>query len=515
MSNLSQTRFAFVAMDDLGRPKSNDRSFVRSHVMRGKNQRENSRRSIRKNQKARKLAAAETAQQLAPKPTTTHHSPVVTVAKVTRDKWFQKAFKTEYHQVSLLYLSPPNVTVEGPTGAAKNHKELLSSSKSHVRAASSSSKLTMGPVYTYENVLSSIYPIDKFIDFQPFDADAHYAEWLVIDDAAWHLVQLTIITVREFALNIPPSKLSMALLRRTTELLNERLNETAAPMVNSTIYIILTLAFLAGMFDDQHAISIHMAGLRQVIRLRGDIERLRLNPKLHFKVERVDLTASLCTGRAPSFSTKPESWDPILEELPRDAVEVHDSAFLELQAQNLIEDERLMAVVKDFRSLTCSINEASRSKQPLDGDVFQNSVSSIQARLLHLQDSLGNTLGEGLRLGMLALLTTMFRVPSQKVPFKNFERRLRNVCHAIEPSTWVMREVLLWFLMVGSMTVLDVEESWVREKWRVVADSSFSWDDIRRRLRGTMWIDCINEDLGRRTFLQLIDVHEITYFGAV
>lgn len=55
---------------------------------------------------------------------------------------------------------------------------------------------------------------------------------------------------------------------------------------DTIMIVIMTLAFLATMFEDLDAGSAHIEGLQQLVHLRGGRQFLMENPKTYFKIER-------------------------------------------------------------------------------------------------------------------------------------------------------------------------------------------------------------------------------------
>ena len=129
---------------------------------------------------------------------------------------------------------------------------------------------------------------------------------------------------------------------------------------------------------------------------------------------------------------------------------------------------------------------------------FSNIICSIQYRLLQLQDRLENVLDETIRLATLAILTTTTRVPG-KDRFPHLTRRLRECICAIEPATPQLQELVLWILTVGTFSVFEIDDSWLRERWRAHVPQ-LTWPEARRRLREILWIEAIHDEPGRRVF---------------
>ena len=358
---------------------------------------------------------------------------------------------------------------------------------------------TINTVFTYDNIKDTMYPVDQCIQFEKVEKK-EYLEWLCCDDAFFHSVLLTISAVDDYVLQRPPAQITYHHLRRTLSLLNQRLSEKDAHLADSTVYIILTLALMAGVFGDYAAASTHIAGLQQIVRLRGGVKHLRLNPKLHFKLDRLDLSWALSTGQRPRFYTGHVSWDPYYTNPP---VIVHPDAAPSPKFNHCFQDIRLATVFQDLRHLASLISHHSRNNTRLSGDVFQESISSIQFRLLRIKPSDDHETDECLRLGMLAFLSTTFRVPGRRVPYSYLTKQLRASCRRLEPHTPEMKELLVWLIVMGSISVLEPEEPWLRAKWNTLATPRMSWNDLSHVLEDVLWIGCIHDEPAITAFEKL------------
>ncbi|KAK7416875.1 hypothetical protein QQX98_004933 [Neonectria punicea] len=477
-------QFAFVSVDGSGRPKTEGRSLIRSHCMQGINRQENSKRSIRRARKAEKKGAvnrvslnspfSDRMQLVSLRAQAQHGSQMPTqkeVGETERKTCYEPPIVSPAIPVVLPWKVP-----NGPNDLVHN-------------------------LLQYDMLLKKVYTLERSLNFHRVEIASVSLHWLLLNDAFRQSILLTTSAFDDFMSQRPPSKTTRFNLRRTISFLNMKLSDTDTYLVDTTIYVILGLTLLAGMFGEYAVVSTHMAGLRQIIRMRGDIETLRLNPKMHFKIDRVDLMASLCTGGKPLFSTGEISWDSVY--CHPLAIEASSRSLPIIQLVESLQDWRLTNIFQDLQHLTLSINEHVGSNVLFSGKSFQICVSSVQTRLLGLQGCLNDVLAEALRLGMLTFLSTTFQVPAHKVPYKYLARQLRMSCHAIEPSTPELRDILFWLLMMGLISALDVDELWVRNKWDVTCDLNSSWVDARERLRTVMWINCIHDEEGRRLFEKL------------
>jgi hypothetical protein len=163
---------------------------------------------------------------------------------------------------------------------------------------------------------------------------------------------------------------------------------------------------------------------------------------------------------------------------------------------------KLAATYKDLQFLADLINGNDSNNVQMDASVFQAATHSIQSRLLELQDMVGSGIAECLRLGMLAVLTTTFRLPRRKMPHAYLASKLRIAfqdASLIRPES---RDILFWVLMMSVIAVFDVGEPWIPIVWNVIANKG-SWYETKQGFQRLIWITCIHDEVGQNTFMQL------------
>jgi hypothetical protein len=142
--------------------------------------------------------------------------------------------------------------------------------------------LTLDSVY---NVARNItYPVDFCVNFDL--SRTIWFQWLSHNVAFLHSVLLATSAMHDFIMQRPPAKTTYFHLRKTIAFLNERLSDSAVSLRDSTVAVVLTLVELAGVLGDYAAVRAHIAGLQQMVRLRGGLEGFRDNTKLHIKIGR-------------------------------------------------------------------------------------------------------------------------------------------------------------------------------------------------------------------------------------
>ncbi|KAF2799741.1 hypothetical protein K505DRAFT_413483 [Melanomma pulvis-pyrius CBS 109.77] len=424
-------QFEFVPAGDFGKPKSADRRLIRSHCMQGKNKRGGSRRSKQQDRRAAKVP---------PQTLQTLPNPPIPVPP------------------------PSDIALVQLPGELGLHSEEI-----------------LFKYLSYGAVRNLVSPIEVCVNVDPLQPN--YFAWPFYDVTFFHAAMLTTSATNDFMLKRPMTKTTYFHLRRTLHFLNQKLCEEDAFLVDSTVYVIVMLTLMAATFGDSNAAGAHMSGLQRIVKLRGGMEYLRCTPKLHYKLDRLDLSWCLGFGGKPRFVDPNISWDPVFES--------QALSFENNTASNTLVDSRLLIVFQDVRSVVRSINEHFSRNTKFHGELFQESISSVQSRLLLLKDMLLNAVDEC--------------IPKRKVPYRDLRRRLRGSLQSTWVKTQKYQDLMLWVLVVCAISVLDDDPAWLAERWSGVAEADMSWEETRQRLQSVMWIDCIHDELGTEAFSTLTD----------
>ena len=322
---------------------------------------------------------------------------------------------------------------------------------------------------------------------------------MLFDDAFFHSILLATYALHDFMMRRPLAKTSRFHLGQTLSLLNEKLSDDKAYLLDSTIYVMLCLTVMAGIFGDYAATSAHISGLQRIVHLRGGIDYLRVQPKLHFKLGSVDLVWCLTFGGEPRFLASPVTWDAFfIGPFP-----TTDNLITQSSSKEPL-DSRFLTAFRDLQYLSALVNAHHEKNTRLRADMFQPAFSSIQARLLRLKDMLSDRPSECICLGALAFLSTTFQLPGRRLPYTYLARRLRSCYEAIEGSIPELEDLSLWLLIVCGISVFDVDKSWVRASWKAIVQPSLSWEEARRCLQSVMWIGCLHDELGKEAFTALM-----------
>lgn len=219
---------------------------------------------------------------------------------------------------------------------------------------------------------------------------------------------------------------------------------------------------------------------------------------LAYTTIRLDLYLSLQTGEQPHLFTSPVSWIPMFDSQPPFLAGRREDYPYRVPSIDCVQDRRLIIIFRDFQFFVGLMNTAASSNRLRDTD-FQNFTFSIQYRLLQLQGVLDNVLDECLRLTMLAFLTIMFPLPGRPARYPYLASRFRECCCSVDAATPALQDLMLWFLIVGAISIYGVDVPWLRERWQTVVPR-MAWREARQRLQDIMWIDTIHDKTGRQAF---------------
>ncbi|CAG9953625.1 unnamed protein product [Clonostachys rosea f. rosea IK726] len=342
---------------------------------------------------------------------------------------------------------------------------------------------------------SLLYPQELGVDHEY--SRSSWFVWLSYDLGFFQSVLLSASAMVDYKTRKPFSNATHQHLQKTIGLLNERLSDDILARSDATISIVLNLTRLADYSGDEEAKRTHISGLQRLVHLRGGLDAFRSNNKMWIKLSRLDF--GFCLDARQHFETEPAFWDPLFDsKKPLPSENPIYGLIPELSGAKFVVDSRLDTVFRDLQYFSALLNTAVVRKQTISDKQFHEIVCSIQRRLMRLQDTLPDLLGECFRLGMLAFLATLFQVPRTPCSYPYLETRLKEAYQSIE-TTPDRRDLLLWLLMVGAMTVHKPEDRWLRDRW--LSDVSPStWPEVRGRLQDIVWINALHDRPGREVF---------------
>ena len=144
--------------------------------------------------------------------------------------------------------------------------------------------LTCGAVLHYQAARNTAYPIEACLDFKQTNPN-RLMIWLSHDTAFMHAVMATESALQDSGSLRPLTKTTYFHLRRALTLLNPRLTHSDAYLSDAIAWIVMALAIVASILNDHLTASTHLAGLQDVVRLRGGFASI--DPKLQFKIDRL------------------------------------------------------------------------------------------------------------------------------------------------------------------------------------------------------------------------------------
>ncbi|KAH8678172.1 hypothetical protein BX600DRAFT_146448 [Xylariales sp. PMI_506] len=485
MSVQADGGFAFIAVDGAGKTRTKDRGFIRSYCMRGKNRRIG-------------VSVGPSGKKVMP-PRNRYHSVIhekPTTRVSSRDKAVSSDMPTQLD------------TSESKDSSLHKVPGELDALRSQVPPAPPSDlllwRLPCEINTTSRKVLhhylvgmqEELYPIELCVDFDL--GKSHWFKWLFTDAAYLNCALFTTSAMHDMLSRKPTSKATLLHMKDTISYLNRSLFDTAHSIQDSTIAVVISLSLISGVIGDIPTAKTHVAGLQRMIRIRGGLNAFQHNPKLLIKLGRIDLAYSMKTGEDSVFPPPDITWTPIIGTLGllHAAWEYYDPVVYG------IKDLRLASVFKDLQYYTRILNEARVPGLRRSDVEYQAVISSVQHRLLQLQGTLNDIHSECVRLALLALLTTTFQLHGRRMRYPYLADRFRECYCALEASTPELRGMMLWLLVVGTMSVYSSDEPWLRER-RVADVPELSWDEARRRLKGIIWIDAIHDVPGRQAYRQL------------
>lgn len=144
--------------------------------------------------------------------------------------------------------------------------------------------LTAAVAFRYFN--EAMYPTELF---KGADVDQNeWGHWLFHDPAYLQCAFFMAFTTRDITENRPITPTTYSHLRETIIHLNRRLSssENGVALGNSTIATVIILTMFSCIINDHEAAKAHIAGLQQMVRLRGGLQTIACNQKLYLKLGR-------------------------------------------------------------------------------------------------------------------------------------------------------------------------------------------------------------------------------------
>ncbi|KAF7562245.1 hypothetical protein G7046_g1892 [Stylonectria norvegica] len=369
-------------------------------------------------------------------------------------------------------------------------------------------------------IKQSLYPIEWCFEFD--HTSVCWFRWLLEDKMYLHSVLFMVSAFQDLSRHkrakgrkddaVKFSPQTQECLRRTIQLLREKIQHADTQIEDTTTAVVMTLAMTADAAGDKQASEAHVAGLKKMIKMRGGLPGFQDNRQMQIKICRVDLGWSVQAGTKPDFYQGKISWEPFLATaIPKDNPYHDQPIFPDIQIVLETWDYKLRNVFLDLHDFSGMANVLMYVPQKLQPELFQEIMVSIQYRLLYLEYSVDHwALEEAVRLGLLAFETTVFlQIPGTKLNAgENFSGRLEHAIAKITVTSPAVADIKLWLLIVGSIIVFADDEPWLVASIRELTTGQ-DWQDVRTRVKKVMWIDAVHDKPGKAAFEATQQVEEI------
>jgi hypothetical protein len=182
---------------------------------------------------------------------------------------------------------------------------------------------------------------------------------------------------------------------------------------------------------------------------------------------------------------------------PRKTDSKHDSAtFVEDIDHELAQ---AWTIISDFCSV---INFAVDSELRISTETFLDTMASVVYRLLYMHFETGSK-DEAIRLGLVAFLCSVFlQWKHLGMSYPHFTSMFRSCLVGIA-SERVTSELMVWLLMVGSVSVFDEsDDGWLKPLLRVNISlcGIDDWNKMQELAKRFMWIGLVYDKPGKMVF---------------
>ncbi|KAK3372243.1 hypothetical protein B0H63DRAFT_563697 [Podospora didyma] len=469
----------FIVSTSLDKPGAAARKLIRRHVMRGKN---------RRNERIPGLTLVGGRPILLPRPA---------AEKLTATALEGNDENEQSHKRRLLTPAHPQHQLTGADFAL-------------TRFADSVEPYMLELVLGYfATVKQSLFPVQMCVAAHPNDSIwFHYLE----EDAVYfHALMWSAQSYFDWLRlsSVSPSPLSLHHMAKTLEGLRQRLYE-GSPLATSdtTIAVVSTLIMVANLLGYSKSANVHMDGLRKIVMLRGGLASLDDNPLVQLKVCRSDLTTALVTGTKPLFwsdlntarlvtDTEPSVLDHVTPP-PPDLARYWAVFGLSCPQLSVLEiDPRLCEIWCDLRMFCGCANWGYYTPEKVEPDWFQEILYSVEYRLMHPSFPPTEPFNETMRLGLLAVSTTVFlQTATIKVRFEALTTGLRDSLLRMDWSGHGQKALRPWLLFAaGFAAASDVDDYWLMPLLRDALQQAGldSWEAARAFLKNFIWVDIVHD----------------------
>lgn len=157
-----------------------------------------------------------------------------------------------------------------------------------------------------------------------------------------------------------------------------------------------------------------------------------------------------------------------------------------------------------LKRFSLTINTASEHKRQFSKEFLLGAMASVTYRLLHMNKFELTSVNEVVRLGLLAFSSHIF-LDWQGMRLKHtyFPHAFRKCLLECGLSGTLQPQVLLWLLIIGSMSVFSTSDNvWLAPRIQATIKlcEAHSWHELRKQLKRFPWIDILHDKLGRAIF---------------
>ncbi|KAI9146863.1 hypothetical protein HJFPF1_13431 [Paramyrothecium foliicola] len=476
---MATNQFEFISWKPLTERSHAEDHQIRSHCMKGRNKRPDSRRSKRE----AKRAASDTSDKADATKTTEGPAEDDFAANL----WLLRS--RNYNTLEKQTLASPvdlnpfiNKLAEN---ARKSPRALLNEFTVFLRISEATTVLEALIDFKFPSTRPVLPPLDDTM-----------VQGMMLINSATH----------DHGQHRPFADVSASILAKALNLLNQKLAKADAVRDISTIFTIAFLATVAGSTGEVDAFKAHLSGLHKTIKLRGGFRSLDPWPKLQEKIESLDMVLALSLGSDPYFliSTSAER-DTSPGDPPADS-DTASSAGSPNGASSFFQrlDPRLRAIFYDLKDMNALLNQHFNNAKKVDFKVYSPSWKSISTRLLHLERKLDKPLDMCICLGMLCFFLSLFKMPTKLPTYRYINDRLREANKGIRDSKQLPPPAILkWLVIMSAMSVVDPMEPWLHEAWTAAVKSGVSWEDVHKQVKEVLWIDKAHDNLGKAAYAVL------------
>ncbi|RGP63955.1 hypothetical protein FSPOR_8282 [Fusarium sporotrichioides] len=344
----------------------------------------------------------------------------------------------------------------------------------------------------FNSLLERVYPLDMTLNVQA----------RMIDDFQLLHQNRTLLSAIYLATHaVDDLRCSMCLSSWTQQLLcvilsslNQDLHETTSQQSSATMITILILMFAAESLQDFGAVGSHLEGIRRLLMIKENVPT-RLDAKLLFKIQQVDLRLSLASGW-PLHLVMESNGHPTIAMPPIATPDILQK--LRVYSPGVIE------AFQNLQALTQDIKDAISVRADLMWANFQSQINDIQAQLLQPYNDYAD-IDEALRLGMLAFLTTFSRSPIQKPRLPELQKQFETIYTTMQGQNGKCETFTIWVMMMGLLSAVDVSDPSVGDLWDATVDSDLSWETVRDMIlaEDLPWIELIHDGPAKKAFVYL------------